>query len=136
MTFRKSFLAAKKRASKFVSTINLMNTTMGAGILSLPFIIRVYGLIFGVLLLAICYLMTCFTAILLLKLKNMTNYSDYSTIAVFAYGNKGAMTMKFVLALTLLGCVVSFFVIMGTSIDHLISVIEPDAKERNSHFYL
>jgi amino acid permease len=76
-----------------------MKTVIGAGILSLPFTISKLGYIFALIVFAIVISLTQFSCFLLLKAKNLSKHSNYSTIMYHLYRNKGSQTFCSVLIL-------------------------------------
>ena len=69
--------------------IQIGNTILGAGIISLPVVIRYLGFILGIIFIAIIALLTIYSSYLLLKAHQITRKKKYSSIAHAAMGGKG-----------------------------------------------
>jgi amino acid permease len=67
-----------------------MKTVVGAGILALPYTISQLGLALGIGLFVLIIAVMQFNSVLLLKAKNLSRHSNYSSIAFHIFRNKGA----------------------------------------------
>lgn len=76
-----------------------MKTVIGAGILSLPFTISKLGYIFGLIVFAIVISLTQFSCYILLKSKNLSRHSNYTTIMYHLFQSKKAQSLCSVLIL-------------------------------------
>jgi amino acid permease len=65
-----------------------MKTIIGAGILSLPYTISKLGYVLGILMFLIILTIIQFNTWMLLKAKNLSKHSNYSTIGYFIFKNK------------------------------------------------
>jgi amino acid permease len=73
----------------FLLTVTtIMKTVIGAGILSLPYTVSKLGYIFSLIVFTIVITMNQFSARLLLKAKNMSKHSNYSTILYHIYHHR------------------------------------------------
>jgi amino acid permease len=62
-----------------------MKTIIGAGIISLPFAFSKLGYILGLILFFIMIIISQFNCIMILKAKNLTKQSNYSSIAYYIF---------------------------------------------------
>lgn len=62
-----------------------MKTIVGAGILSLPYTISKLGYILGVFIFIIVIAIIQFNTWMLLKAKNLSKHSNYSTISYYIF---------------------------------------------------
>jgi len=65
-----------------------MKTVIGAGILSLPFTISKLGYVFALIVFGIVISLTQFSCYILLKAKNLSRHSNYSTIMYHLFRKK------------------------------------------------
>ena len=65
-----------------------MKTVIGAGILSLPFTVSKLGYVFSLIMFAIIISATQFTCVLLMKTKNLTKHSNYTSIGFYLFQSK------------------------------------------------
>lgn len=63
-----------------LTTTTIVKTVIGSGILALPYTMDQMGFIFGSALFIIAGLMVYFGSFLLLKVKNLSHHSNFSTI--------------------------------------------------------
>lgn len=73
----------------FLLTVTtIMKTVIGAGILSLPFTISKLGYVFALIVFGIVISLTQFSCYILLKAKNLSRHSNYSTIMYHLFRKK------------------------------------------------
>ena len=65
-----------------------MKTVIGAGILSLPYAVSKLGYVLAPIMLVLVICLNQFSAVLLLKAKNLSKHSNYSSIAYHIFQNK------------------------------------------------
>lgn len=68
--------------------MTIMKTIIGAGILSLPFTSSRLGYVINILMFIIVISIIQFTSVLLLKAKNLSKHSNYSTIIQHIFRSK------------------------------------------------
>ena len=98
----------------------LMNTIIGGGVVSLPFVMSNFGIILGLFIFIMVYLMTVFSCLLLLRVKNNTQRSHYGTIGTFCFGYKGKMAIDIIIIINNFGMCMSYFIIFGQNIEKII----------------
>lgn len=64
----------------FLTVMTIMKTVIGVGILGLPFAVSRLGWALGFIMFTVTMLLTQYSSILLLKVKNLSHHSNYSTI--------------------------------------------------------
>ena len=77
-----------------LTVTTIMKTVIGAGILSLPFTFSRLGFVTATLFLIFILIIIQFTSTLLLKAKNLSKHSNYSTIAFHIFRNRFAQTIS------------------------------------------
>lgn len=73
-----------------LTVTTVMKTVIGAGILSLPYTISKLGYIFSLIVFALVISLTQFSCYLLLRAKNLSRHSNYSTIMYHIFRSKGS----------------------------------------------
>ena len=127
----------QKTSSMFSSILNIMNTIIGAGILTLPYIIMNFGIIFGFLLIISIYLITIYSCKLLIESKNLSNQTtNYSKLGILTMGKKGEILIKSLIFLNNFGICIIYFMIFGSSINKLIEIIFSQQKQQHEKFFL
>jgi sodium-coupled neutral amino acid transporter 6 len=104
--------------SYFGATFNLVNATVGSGILGLPFVIRETGLIFGVgfLMMGACVSMISLSILRIahkMMLERDSNAKDYEDIGYNLFGSIFSFFMKLCIILINFGAVISYLIILG-----------------------
>lgn len=64
----------------FLTATIIIKTTIGSGIISLPYTISTLGYVFAIILFVLFFSLNQFASVLLLKSKNLSKHSNYSTI--------------------------------------------------------
>ena len=100
--------------------IQIGNTILGAGIISLPVVIRYLGFILGIIFIAIIALLTIYSSYLLLKAHQITRKKKYSSIAHAAMGGKGYIFTNVMIILNNFGLSAVYFRIFGDTIQNVI----------------
>ena len=117
----------------FLLTVTtIMKTVIGAGILSLPLTISRLGYVLGVIMFFVVITTVQFTCILLLKSKNLSKHSNYSSISYHIFRTKFAQIICSVAILVNnLGiCIVELTIFKGSLYQILGSYIDdPDVMD-------
>jgi sodium-coupled neutral amino acid transporter 11 len=71
-----------------LTVTTIMKTVIGAGILSLPFTVSTLGYLFGLVVYLLVVGINQFTSYMLLKSKNLSRHSNYSTIMYHLFESK------------------------------------------------
>jgi amino acid permease len=110
---------SERNSTKLISNalsilFNLINTTVGSGILALPFAFREAGLVLGPILLFIVSILSCYTLFILLSSAKETNCFTYKELAekMFPWKITGYI-FEIVIFLFCFGALVGYCVILG-----------------------
>lgn len=106
---------------------NIMNITVGAGCLALPFAMKLCGVVLGVVMIVLSGLSAAFTVELLLWTAVITNESSYQTVALRTIGRACAMTVGIMIVLMCFSCVLSYIILIGDLIPSLLMPLELDS---------
>lgn len=71
-----------------LTVTTIIKTVIGSGILGLPFVVSKCGYVFAILVFVFATALTQFGSVLLLKAKNLSGHSNFSTILYHIYHNK------------------------------------------------
>lgn len=98
-----------------LSVTTIMKTVIGAGILSLPLTVSRLGYVLSLIVFACVIAIIQFTAVLLLKAKNLAKHSNYSSISYHIFRTKAAQSMcsLFILLNNSGICIVELTIIKG-----------------------
>lgn len=93
-----------------------MKTVIGAGIISLPFTMSKLGYVLGLLIIILVIIVVQFSSIMLLKAKNLSKHSNYSSIGYHIFRNKGIQNFCYLaIVLNNLGlCIVELTILKET----------------------
>lgn len=72
----------------FQTVLTIMKTVIGPGVLSLPFTISKFGYIFAIILFVTVMTLSYFSTTLLIRVKNLSKHSNFSTIFYYLHKNK------------------------------------------------
>ena len=100
--------------------LQIGNTILGAGIISLPVVIRYLGFILGNLFIILIAILTIYSCYLLLKAHQITKKKKYSSIAHAALGEKGYIFTNIMIILNNFGLSCVYFRIFGDTIQNVI----------------
>ena len=94
----------------------IMKTIIGASILSLPLTLSKLGYVAGLIIFTIVILIVQFTCTLLLKSKNLSRHSNYSSISYHIFHNKfSQIAVSFAILMNNLGiCIMELIIIKGS----------------------
>jgi len=84
----------KRSSNTFESTFNLSNTIIGGGIIGLAYALRIAGLPMGLILLAMCGVVTDYAIILLLKSGELADTYTYQGVVEQAFGKTGLIAIS------------------------------------------
>ena len=103
----------KGKDSAFSAGVQIANTIMGAGILSIPTIMNYLGLPCGIIFVMFMAVSTLFSVNLLIKCHEITGKSGYSMFAKITMGTVGSILIKVVIIINNLGICICYFRIFG-----------------------
>ena len=118
--------------------LQIGNTILGAGIISLPVVIRYLGFILGIVFIIIIAFLTIYSCYLLLKAHQITGKRKYSSIAHAAMGSKGYLFTNSMIILNNFGLCAVYFRIFGDTIQNVVGgyVSEDNFLVTNWHNFL
>ena len=100
--------------------LQIGNTILGAGIISLPVVFRYLGFILGFIFITIISILTIYSSYLLLKAHQITTKKKYLTIAHASMGDKGYIFTNIIIILNNFGLCCVYFRIVADTIQNII----------------
>jgi len=77
--------------------LTIVKTVIGAGILSLPYVLKSMGVVLALVMFGLCFALTNFTGRILLNAKNLSAHSNYTSIMYFIHKKKFARIIIYVI---------------------------------------
>ena len=99
--------------STFSAGVQIANTIMGAGILSIPTIMNYLGFLVGGIFVMFMAISTLFSVNILIKCHEITGKSGYSMFAKITMGKIGSILIKIIIIINNLGICICYFIIFG-----------------------
>eukprot|EP00002_Diphylleia_rotans_P013778 TRINITY_DN2681_c0_g1_i1.p1 TRINITY_DN2681_c0_g1~~TRINITY_DN2681_c0_g1_i1.p1 ORF type:complete len:456 (+),score=95.89 TRINITY_DN2681_c0_g1_i1:46-1413(+) len=106
----------KPLASTFSSIFNLTNTTVGAGVLTIPYAFSKTGLLLGVALMLVVSFMAATCHMLLVDLADKTKCTSYRELAIYTFGPRAGRYMDFVIIFYTTGTLIAYPIIIGSNL--------------------
>ena len=100
--------------------VQIANTIMGAGILSIPIIMNYLGIICGSIFVIFTAISTLFSVYLLLKCHQITGKSGYSMFGKITMGKFGSILIKIIIIINNLGICICYFRIFGEVVQTIV----------------
>ena len=91
----------------------IANTIMGAGILSIPIIMRYLGFFLGSILIIFLALSTIYSVYILIRCHEITGKNGYCMLGKITMGKFGSMLIKIIIIINNLGLCIAYFRIFG-----------------------
>lgn len=113
----------------FQTSLYLVKTIMGAGIVSIPILYKYYGILLGTLLIIVFSLLPYISSLFLLTLFKFTNKCGYSTFAKLAYGSTGSFIVKITICISATGIIAVYFRITASVINNLICLFISNSSD-------
>ena len=111
----------KGKSTIFMASVQIGNTILGAGIISLPVVIRYLGILLGSLFIIFVGILSNFAVFLLLKAHQITKKNEYSTIAKATLGEKGFLFVNVMIILNNFGICCAYFRIFGETVKNILA---------------
>lgn len=111
-----------KTYKPFYGAITVMKSVVGSGILGLPYVISNFGPIIGSFLFLCIYFITQYTCLLLLKAKNLSGHSNYTTIARVKLGAKAKIIMSVTVILSNVGVCMAEMIVFGDTFRNIVKI--------------
>jgi len=115
---------ASEGASLLASVTSLANTTLGAGIVAVPYFFSQCGILLGIVILITIGLVSAFANILLIEASERSNRWSYIDLATEAYAKRGMTCVQSAILALTLGVLSAFFVELGEVAEDLLSESE------------
>jgi sodium-coupled neutral amino acid transporter 11 len=114
----------QKKGTAFGVLFNLINTTVGSGILALPFAFRELGIVFGVIGLLVMGVLAASTLHFLSVTSHIRQRFSYKELAVDVFGTRIA-GIVFELTITIVGggALISYLIIIGQYLESLVGML-------------
>ena len=100
-------------ATVLASVFNLANTTLGAGIVAIPFFFSQCGVVLGAALLVSVGVMSALASLLLVAAADQCGSWSYIGVAKAAYGERGERAVQAAILLLTIGVMSAFYVQLG-----------------------
>ena len=100
--------------------LQIGNTILGAGIISLPVVFRYLGFILGFVFIALISILTIYSSYLLLKAHQITKKNKYLTISHASMGDKGYIFTNIMIILNNFGLCCVYFRIVADTLQNII----------------
>ena len=115
------------------SGAQIANTIMGAGILSIPIIMRYLGLFLGIIIIILLALCTLFSVFILIRCHEITGKNGFSMLGKITMGKFGSILIKINIIINNLGFCIAYFRIFGEVFQTIIQgFISPDSFWANN----
>ena len=103
----------KGKDSSTTAGIQIANTIMGAGILSIPLVMSYLGILIGAVLLLFLAITTIYSVYILMRCHQITGKSGYSMFGKITMGPIGAILVKFIIIVNNMGICIVYLRIFG-----------------------
>lgn len=102
-----------KTASVSGAVFNVSTSIIGAGIMSIPFTLKVLGIIPAVVLIMLVAFMTDLSVELLLRFTHSGESTTYAGVMKESFGPIGSVATQICVMITNLGCLIMYLIIIG-----------------------
>ena len=103
----------KGKDSIKASGAQIANTIMGAGILSIPIIMRYVGLLLGIIFIIFLAFCTLYSVFILIRCHEITGKNGFSMLGKITMGKFGSILIKIIIIINNLGFCIAYFRIFG-----------------------
>ena len=110
----------KGKDSIKASGAQIANTIMGAGILSIPIIMRYLGLLLGIIFIIFLAFCTIYSVFILIKCHEITGKNGFSMLGKITMGKFGSILIKVIIIINNLGFCIAYFRIFGEVVQTII----------------
>jgi Transmembrane amino acid transporter protein len=125
------YFSKMEEGSLRASIFALVNVALGAGILSLPYVLKMSGFVIGTLLILLGGFTSFGSNVCLMKAHTMTNVNSYAELVRTAMGPMSSKFLEMVTVFHGYGVTVSYFVIMATDVKQILFTFFIDHKTAN-----
>ena len=106
--------------SSKTSGAQIANTIMGAGILSIPIIMRYLGFLIGSILILFLAASTVYSVYILIRCHQITGKNGYSMFAKITMGRFGSILIKIIIIINNIGLCIAYFRIFGEVVQTIV----------------
>ena len=110
----------KGKDSIKASGAQIANTIMGAGILSIPIIMRYLGLFLGIIFIIALAIITYYSVFILIRCHEITGKNGFSMLGKITMGKFGSILIKVIIIINNLGFCIAYFRIFGEVVQTII----------------
>ena len=110
----------KGKDSIKASGAQIANTIMGAGILSIPIIMRYLGLLLGIIFIIFLAFCTIYSVFILIRCHEITGKNGFSMLGKITMGKFGSILIKVIIIINNLGFCIAYFRIFGEVVQTII----------------
>ena len=115
------------------SGAQIANTIMGAGILSIPIIMRYLGLLLGIIFIIFLAFCTIYSVFILIRCHEITGKNGFSMLGKITMGKFGSILIKIIIIINNLGFCIAYFRIFGEVFQTIIQgYVSPDSFLANN----
>jgi amino acid permease len=122
-------LMPEKKRSLAASVFNLCNTTLGAGVVSIPYFYAQCGVLLGTVILIIISAVSVFCNFLLVSSSWATDIWSFGGLAKKAYGDAGTLTFQICMISLTLGVMSAYYVQLGETGSQSLNSFLPKSLE-------
>lgn len=124
-----------KKANLYLTAMLIAKTAFGAGIISMPNTVHALGYIMAPIAFVLFFLVNQFCSNLLLKCKNLSRHSNYSTIIFDLFKKKHMRVLvSSIICIDNFSTCILFFILIKSSIRNMIKYIIKDCVEGDCMF--
>ena len=118
----------KGKDSIKASGAQIANTIMGAGILSIPIIMRYIGFLLGIIFIIFLAFCTLYSVFILIRCHEITGKNGFSMLGKITMGKFGSILIKVIIIINNLGFCIAYFRIFGEVVQTIIQGwVSPDS---------
>ena len=115
------------------SGAQIANTIMGAGILSIPIIMRYLGFLLGIIFILFLAFCTIYSVFILIRCHEITGKNGFSMLGKITMGKFGSILIKIIIIINNLGFCIAYFRIFGEVFQTIIQGwVSPDSFWANN----
>ena len=123
----------KGKDSIKASGAQIANTIMGAGILSIPIIMRYIGFLLGIIFIIFLAFCTLYSVFILIRCHEITGKNGFSMLGKITMGKFGSILIKVIIIINNLGFCIAYFRIFGEVLQTIIQGwVSPDSFWANN----
>ncbi len=112
----------KGKDSPITAGIQIANTIMGAGILSIPLIMSYLGLLIGIILVVFLAAITLYSVYILIRCHEITGKNGYSMFGKITLGKIGSILVKVIIIINNIGLCICYFRIFGEVLQTIVQI--------------